>query len=132
MPKETDRDKLDLLHRIFADPASNVPEISETARTGGVRRDEGLRNLIAGELPLSEKLALLKEAIVDYLDSEGLPNRILEKGDAEMGLDAAMIYEFRFSVSSVPLYVKVELTDPDPTDPQATIISIKHDDRGGR
>jgi hypothetical protein len=129
MPKEADQERLKLLRRLFASTASDVPEFTETAVYGGYRLDEGVVALVPGEGNAYEKTRRLKQAVVDFLDGGGRPNRLEAPGDAEMQLDAATFYEFRIEIEAARLFVKAVLDEDDPADPELKVLSVKCDDR---
>ncbi len=123
----TDRQR-QLLRAVFVDSATNVPEFTVTALTGGHRRDEGLHNLLPAELTDYEKRHALKEALVKFLDEGGAPSIEAGPGDFEMQLDAATFFHFRVRVEGVPLFVKVFM-DRERREPDVRVISVKRDDR---
>ncbi len=129
MPKGFDERHRGLLRRILADAASDVPNFTRTAETGGFRTDEGLHNLLPAELTLHEKKSALRRAIVEFLDRGDTPTVEQSAGDADMALDAGTYYHFRVAVEGVRLFVKVLLDEEDAQDPTVRVISVKRDDR---
>jgi hypothetical protein len=117
-----------LLRQVFADRASNVPDFTRTARTGGHRSDEGYDNLLPAELTERGKVAAIKQAILDFLVDEKIPSVEDSKGDAGMQLDPGLFFHFRVAVCGVRLFIKVLLDDDDPDEPEAVVISVKRDD----
>lgn len=126
MPPETDPARLLLLRQAFADTASNVPGFSETATTGGHRRDEGLLNLLPGEPSEADAKEIVKRSIVAFLDAGGRPNVVSYVGDENR--DPARFYEFRLTVLGHRLYVKV-LMDEVLSEPDIRVISVKRHQR---
>ena len=126
--RETDQQRLEALRAAFGDTASNVPDFTNTALTGGHRTDEGLRNLLPPELSDYEKRCALKRAIAAALRRSDLPTMECAGGDAGMQFDTAWYYHFRVAVAGVPLFVKVFL-DAEGPDPDVVVISVKRDDR---
>ena len=127
MAKESRPEKLQALRDAFASRASNEPELTWTALTGGNRNDEGLENLLPG-LPTAGAIDTLKDALVRLLDEGGQPTVREEAGDRAMQLDAATFYEFRIVADGVRLYVKV-LLESDEEPPEVKVISVKRWDR---
>lgn len=126
MAKESDERILRLLRDCFSDRASNVPDFTRTAETGGHRSDEGLCNLFRPHWSVQARREALKQAIAEFLSSGGRPAREEARGDAEMRLDAAVYYQFRVEVAGTRLFVKVFLDD-DYREPCVTVISVKRD-----
>ena len=127
VPRETDKQRLELLREIFSSRTSNEPAFTRTAQTGGHRPDEGLESLLPADLTRDEKRRLVKQAIAEVLDAGGLPEVIDKPGDVAMKLDARRVHMFRVEVPSVRLAVQVDLDDSNPRTPHATVISVKRD-----
>jgi len=117
-----------LLRAAFADTATNVPEFTVTALTGGHRDDEGLHNLLPPELTDYGKRIALKKALVKFLAEGRCPSVEVRPGDVEMQLDPATFFHFRIRVESVPLFVKV-FVDEEGREADVKVISVKRDDR---
>lgn len=126
--RETDRQRLQALRAAFADTASNVPEFSRTASTGGHCHDEGLRNLLAPEFSEYEQRLALKSTVVAALDAGYQPTIERSRGDADMHLDAACYYHFRVTVCGVRLFVKV-FCDEESPELDVIVVSVKRDDQ---
>jgi hypothetical protein len=126
--RESDERRLAALRAIFADTATNVPAFTNTAMTGGHRRDEGLRNLLPAELTDYEKRCALKRAIVAALENGQAPTVERRSGDAEMQLEAALFCHFRVVVAEVLLFVKV-FADECGNELVVRVISVKRDDQ---
>lgn len=126
--RETDPRILKALREAFCDPASNVPDFTRTALTGGARPDEGLEQLLPRELTAQGKRTALKRALCDALARGETPTREKSPGDAAMRLDAATYYHFRVAVEGVRLSVKVWFDD-DVREPIVRVISVKRDDQ---
>jgi len=126
--RETDPERLAALRAIFADTASNVPDFTNTALTGGHRADEGLRRLLPAEVTHYEMRCELKRAIVAALDAGNAPTVERSAGDAGMQLDAACYYYFRVAVYGAALFVKV-FVDACGSELNVRVISVKRDDQ---
>ena len=131
MPSDFDENLRRILIEAFEDSASNVPEFTETAITGGHRRDEGLNGLLPPEWSIRDKKATLKFALHKALVARAVPTVKHETGDSAMSLDAATDLHFRgIVVSEMRLFVKIRVDLDVPDDPVVTIQSVKRDDKG--
>ncbi|MEW6200302.1 MAG: hypothetical protein AB1601_16755 [Planctomycetota bacterium] len=117
-----------VLRAAFADTATNVPDFTRTAVTGGHRTDEGLDKLLPAELTDYGKRCALKEALVKFLDDGRAPSVEVASGDPAMQLDAATFFHFRVGVEGVPPFVKV-FVDEEDREPDVKVISVKRDYR---
>lgn len=126
--RETDPRILKALREAFCDPASNVPDFTRTALTGGPRPDEGLEQLLPRDLTAHGKRTALKRALCDALARGETPTREEAAGDVAMRLDAATYYHFRVTAERVRLFVKVWYED-DVREPIVRVISVKRDDQ---
>ncbi len=126
MPKETDRERLDLLDHILRDTASNVVVFSRRAWHGSDEpNDPGLHSLMPADLTEREKGLRLKHALAAFIRDGGRPNRLdytYEDRDPET------IYEFRLRFCDRRVYVKTQLLGDDPDDPGLLIRSVKLQD----
>jgi hypothetical protein len=123
MPKETNRERLELLLRMLRDPAPNVVRVSDRALipTSGELDDLGLVRLLPEMAPPGQK-EKLKEALAAFLDGGGSPNRIEYTYEDR---DSETIYEFRLPFHGEKIYVKTELKDADSEDPTLVVRSVK-------
>jgi hypothetical protein len=122
VPKENDSERLGLLLRILRDPASNVVLFKRRAFVGSDEPDDiGLDRLLP-DLPRMGQRAELREALVEFLESGGRPNRLEYTYEDR---DPETIYEFRFELQGVRVYVKTELKDAESHDPTLEVKSVK-------
>ncbi len=128
MAGERDERLLRQLRGVFSDTASNVPEWTRTARSGGYRRDEGLENLLPEHMALPGKMQAVKDAIRRFLEGGGRPGVEVSGGDVGMALDSAKYYHFRVEVEGARLFVKV-FVEESRGELDVRVISVKRDDR---
>jgi hypothetical protein len=126
--RETDQERLKALRAILADTASNVPEFTKTAFTGGHQLGAGLRNLLSPDLTDHERQCALKGAIVAALDRGDTPEINRTAGDAEYEYDASFFYHFRVSMAGIRLFVKV-CAEQCGDELVVLVISVKRDDQ---
>lgn len=117
-----------MLVRLLSDPASDVVEFTESARTGGHRRDEGYQSLLPDAVTPVGAKAAIKESMLQLVKLGGSATRSMDHGDAEMKRDWGVLFEFRVTVFDVPLFIKARLCDDDPDDPTLRVISVKRQD----
>lgn len=131
MSRELDENLRRVLVHVCEDAASNVPDFTETAISGGHRRDEGLNGLLPPEWSIRDKKASLKGALHKAIATGNVPTVKHLAGDSEMGFDPVTELHFRgIVVGGITLFVKILVDLDDPDDPVVTIQSVKRDDKG--
>lgn len=114
MPRETDRNRLDLLARaLISAPPDVFGEVwfEERAHTGSAAEpdDIGLNGVFSEKVSRVEKERRLREALADHIREGSKVTRVEVAGDIKWGKDPELRYEFRLKLRDRRVYVKIVL-----------------------
>ena len=112
MPRETDRDRLELIARVLQSaPPDGFGEvwIEERAQTGSAAEpdDIGLTGVFPANVSRVRKERLLREALAEHIRTGCKVTRVEVAGDMEWHKDPELRYEFRMELRGQRVYVKI-------------------------